>query len=645
MGCVWKQLVCWRQPALARYNWLSQTGGMPETTDMRSQTEDFSPCRARLLTLVVLAVVAIGIALANMYSEPLTAEDFEKIVTAKAATERAYGWPLTWYWRTCTQSPPSTTSPYQEYQWLVSQSSAKMLFANLAVWLLLLAVTFIACRMLPRRYRPAVHCRLRLTTCFVVLFLLAPMVLANLSSEVSSTTVAPPPTGVPPAMVSPFSPPVSVEEFSYGWPLIWYRCFECTVWTTDHQVWDYNAMLLGANLAIWLMMLAVAALAWQWLLRRYPPGLRWSLRTMLIAIGAAAVICGWCANVLHQVREQDEVIPLIGEDLLRFEDTGPKWFEVVGLDRYARRMVGANMTVRDSHYREEQNEQILLHLSRLRGLRFLSLNLNTDIAPRVFNAAMADTLGTMRQLRRLDVNCRVQRHIVWNADGTQTWEKGPSPGVQAVAHSCLAAVGKLTELERLRVSLWNESSPELESLAGLTNLKSLTLDIESYHNRKGDGETRGLAHLPALPRLEELNLHGADVTDGDLRQLARFPRLRLLNLSETAVSSIGLADLALLESLEELAIDQDLATATAFEALIAVTHLRAIHIGNAQRYYDQLKGLAPLTLDDGYPWGVASSDVDGLRRALDALRKSHPDLVIDSKYHDFEERFAVEPAD
>jgi hypothetical protein len=223
---------------------------------------------------------------------------------------------------------------------------------------------------------------------------------------------------------------------------------------------------------------------------------------------------------------------------------------------------------------------------------------------------------------------------------------GPSPGVQAVAHSCLVAIGKLTELERLRVSLWKECSRELESLGGLTNLKSLTLDIESYHNRKGSGGPRALAHLPVLPRLVELNLHGADVTDDDLRQLAGFPRLRLLNLSETTASDVGLAELAPLESLEELAIDQQIATAAAFKALIAIKHLRAVHIAKAEPYDDEIdEDLAPLALDDDYPWGVASSDVDGLRQALDALRKSHPGLVIDSKYDEFEQQFDVQPAD
>jgi hypothetical protein len=604
---------------------------------MNSQSEAFSLRRARLLTLLVVLVVAAGIALANLSAEPVTADNFIDVVRSGSAAERAYGWPLSWYWRICAPSTSASASPYEEYQWPVSRYKATSLFADLALGLAVLAVALIGCRSLLSRYRHLTQCRLRLTTIVVLLMLATPMVLANLSRDVSSTSAS---------AIQSVTTIQSVEQSSYGWPLIWRRRFECKDWTTTHRTWDYLAAAFAVDLAIWLALLAAAAVAWQWLIRRYPPRLRWSLRTMLIAVGATAALCAWCANVRHQVREQDEVIPLIGEGTLRFEESGPKWFEVVGLGRYSRRMVGASMTVSDSQYREEQNEQILVHLSRLRGLRLLNFNLNTDIAPRVFNAAMADTLGTMRQLRRLNVDCRIMRHIVWNADGTQTWEKGPSPAVQAVAHLCLAAVGKLTELDRLRVSLWKENSRELESLADLTNLKSLTLDIESYHNLKGDGQSRALAHLAVLPRLEELNLYRADVTDDDLRRLAGFPRLRLLNLSETAVSDVGLAELASLGSLEELAIDQQIATADAFKALMATKHLRAIHIANAEPYDDEIgEGLASLPLDDDYPWAVASSDVDGLRQALEALRKAQPGLVIDSKYHEFYQQFDIEPTD
>jgi hypothetical protein len=80
---------------------------------MNSQTEEFTSRRARILTLIVVVVVATGITLANLFSEPLTADSFDRIVTANPAIERAYGWPLTWYWRICTQCPPSPTSPYQ----------------------------------------------------------------------------------------------------------------------------------------------------------------------------------------------------------------------------------------------------------------------------------------------------------------------------------------------------------------------------------------------------------------------------------------------------------------------------------------------------------------------------------------------------
>ncbi|HVC97124.1 MAG TPA: hypothetical protein VND64_25825 [Pirellulales bacterium] len=141
--------------------------------------------------------------------------------------------------------------------------------------------------------------------------------------------------------------------------------------------------------------------------------------------------------------------------------------------------------------------------------------------------------------------------------------------------------------------------------------------------------------------LEQFDLHDSSVGDDDLDRLAGFARLKSLNLNGTSVSGAGLAKLAPLESLEELAIDDDMARAAGFEALITLKRLRALHIADFE--FDETDDSASLALDDGHELRVSPSDVDGLRRALAALRRSHSGIVIDAGYDAFQENGDLEP--
>jgi hypothetical protein len=96
-----------------------------------------------------------------------------------------------------------------------------------------------------------------------------------------------------------------------------------------------------------------------------------------------------------------------------------------------------------------------------------------------------------------------------------------------------------------------------------------------------------------------------------------------------------------LASLEELAIDQHMATAAGFEALVALKRLRAVHIDDAD--YDETNSRVSLPLDNGGQLAVLSSELDGLSRAMESLRRSHPRIVIDARYVEFEKRGNSEP--
>ncbi|HJT32647.1 MAG TPA: hypothetical protein VJ783_11455 [Pirellulales bacterium] len=396
---------------------------------------------------------------------------------------------------------------------------------------------------------------------------------------------------------------------------------------------------MAGNLAVWLTMLAVTGFTWQWLLDHYRPRLRWSLRSMLAAIAIGAAICAWFAVLRDRATEQDALLEsFVNRRCVYFERWGPKWLDLFGADRYRRRIVAAEVDT------FQQNDEFFERLARLRSVKLLDINpLNID-EPIVFTDRMAASLGEMRQLRVLVVDC----------SGDKRSE------TKTAIRECLMAIGKLDKLERLNLTMWEEDIHELARLAGLANLKTLSLEVfnDDSDETKRAEVARTLPRLPPLPCLESLDLEW-EIGDEVLGRLAGLPRLRSLNLSITSVTDVGLAKLVPLDSLEELAISKDVATATAFKSLAALKNLRAIHIGGlagtriesvedelARRAefvfgdadnVEQLRSAA-LVLDDGHELPVLSAELNDLEISLAELRRSHPRIVIDADYGGFMER-------
>lgn len=467
------------------------------------------------------------------------------------------------------------------------------------------------------RYRP------RALTVVVLAIVAAMLVLANLTYDVGG-----------PIMDSAY-----VE---YGWPLIWRRY---DVGLAGGSALDrLSAARLTANLSMWLVMLAAPGIACEWLLRRYRPQFRWSLRTLLLAIGVIGGMCAWIATVRDRAGLQDALIAKVtardGESV-RVERWGPKWLGFFGVDRFRRRIVGANVHAGYDEDDQQKNQDdletvdrllrsphlqsLILHmlrctpamsdrLSRMRspnlqlmhismdrftpaiatGLRQLprlqSLSLELyDIDPRA-----AEALGEIQQLRMLKVD-----------------DQGFGDSDQ-MSRDCLAAAAKLTQLEHLRLRQMTISPESLASLADAVNLKSLGLDCVSAN------EAPLLSHLPPLPRLEALDLAGSDVGDEDLACLKGLPRLKSINLTITDVTGAGLAQLASIESLEELAVDDDAATAAAIESLTALKRLKALHI--------DVFGRRPTR--QFFDSGLGSQR---RKRAFDSLRRSNPGIIIDDR--------------
>ncbi|HVC98604.1 MAG TPA: hypothetical protein VND64_33365 [Pirellulales bacterium] len=451
------------------------------------------------------------------------------------------------------------------------------------------------------RYRP------RVLTLVVLFAVAAPTVLANFS----------------PTDFTPFGYG-GMANVEYGWPLIWYlRNFALKPGDTQAQwhVMGYHWLRLAGNLAIWSVMLVVAGTTCEWLLRRYRPRLRWSLRTMLIAVAILAVFCAWCAMLRDRAIVQDTFIAEIDPHAVAFggpiylQRWGPKWLDLVGVDRYRRRIAGVNLNGAD--------EELLKRVGRMPGLRIL------DLSNFEWTSGVAAALGEMRQLRSLVIRG------IYSPDDNDDNER--------ISDEVLTAVGKLKQLRELRLSEMMITSDSLRHLAELTDLKSLHLDIPWVGEDDQDDEAGPelehkleqfayagkiplLAHLPALPRLEAIEFHGGLVRLDDLRRFASLPRLKALDLSYSVVSDAALAELASLESLEELAVDEHFASEAGLESLLPLKRLKVLHLID---YRDTDESQVPLPLDHDGQVFVRVSEVDRCRKALETLRHSNPGIVVD----------------
>lgn len=591
---------------------------------IRGTLRAISRCRPRFVTLLVLIVVAAPIAVANLNHAPRPPRSWPPPI-------QAYGWPLIWYWCEFDTGTLAARTEPELVEW-----SRPGLGVNLAAWLVIFAAVAAASEWLLRRYASSRPHRPRILTLVVLTLVAAPVVLANLSGD-------------------------GIRTPSYGWPLVWrWRDGVPTGYGAVMQLdQNYSPLRLTGNLGMWLVMLGTTGIGCEWLLRRYRPRFRWSLRTMLAGMALACACCAWCVALRDRADKQDAVISVADDSNglyeLYVERWGPKWLDVVGADRFRRRVIGAQI----GGYSDDDDEKFLKSLGRLPALRYLELGV-LQTTPEV-----GATLARLSQLRTLRID--EIRH-----------EEGTS-------QEYLAGIGKLSHLEEFHLQ-GSADSRILAYLAGLTNLKTLSLQIDTrLDGADPDGSDNPipfLAKLPVLPRLEAVNLGstwgGATICDRDLPYLAAQPRLESLNLSDGDFTTAGLAELSSLKTLEELAIGGDLATPAGIEYLPAIKRLKALHM---ERYvpvtdetvaalsspewleqhksdggamYDWERRLiwairrlrelhaAPdgsaddsdrvttVPLDRGDRILALESEVDGIRRALDALRQAHPGIVIDS---------------
>lgn len=536
-----------------------------------------------------------------------------------------------------------------------------------------------------RRFAAISRFRPRILTLIVFLVVAAMLVLANLSFDETSVG-------------SERGWPSTIRYRSYGWPIIWHRLvlhFFPRGMGGYYSIvgWYYSAPRLAANLLLWLMLLTVSSGACEWMSRRYRPRLRWSLRTLLVFVAMVAGLFAWYAKARDRAAFQDQIIAS-SQGELSAERWGPKWLDLLGIDRFRRHIMRAELFYRST--REYNGEGELLQLSRLPDLRSLALEAD-ELTP-----AAAKTLSGMQQLRTLSVvldrptsslpaalnSLRELRSLsITLGDHTSLGELTADDDDARHVDECLAAIGQMTRLESLSLSvpLRGESLAHLSKIKGL---KSLRLDFwvgdwNGSEHRKPDPEgclrvvgaltqlewlslqdlglpqelrvpneslaylaglselhtlSLGLAtddhpmlsHLSPLPRLEALDLSGLPINDEDLRRLPVLPRLKLFSLGSLRCTRAGLAELASAESLEEVRLDGE--SPEHVLALLAFKRLKRLHLGGNQM------GVGPRARQEFFTRELMLADgkaihvygLEDFQRALAALREANPCIIIDA---------------
>jgi hypothetical protein len=502
------------------------------------------------------------------------------------------------------------------------------------------------------------HYRPRFLTLIVFAAVAAMLVLANMSDDVHMRRLPAPPAKDADdsrARLRFDAREASVNDWvggspynvSYGWPLRWRQYVVGIGFRRAMYGELHSAGRLAANAGMWLVIVIAPVATCEWLARRYRPRLRWSLRTMLAAVGIVAACCGWFVSVRNRLKIEGPLIADIGGWIgdVWVERWGPDWLELVGADSLRRRVIGADLREGYDQEVEELLErlaglpdlQYLLvnvdqwtpgmtaALARMRRLRTLSVEVGGADTPQILRDALTDILADKPDLRTLSI-----RLGSWNVSAPEQ----TSPVF-------LTAICNVTQLESLRLESAAIPINSLPLLAGLANLKAITFENVAIDFDDPAGAPSLLAYLPVLSRLEALRVLQSGIGDGDLHHLQNLPNLKLLHLTRTGATRSGSATLASLESLEELAIDGDMVSAEALSNLQKLNRLHSLRIeGFSGRSRpgdaldpDQLAHMAYMPKDER----LGSFD------ALTALRRSKPDLVIEgySAFDDWVDRVVV----
>jgi hypothetical protein len=204
--------------------------------------------------------------------------------------------------------------------------------------------------------------------------------------------------------------------------------------------------------------------------------------------------------------------------------------------------------------------------------------------------------------------------------------EGDSPSAEP-ALSVQAAIVRAGENDQIQIEQSPLDDNDLESIAGLSNLRVLLID-----HPKSRFSAAGLNQLAALTSLEQLRIRGTGIDDAVLAQLAQIKSLRVLNLPQGSFSDQALAHLSALEHLEQLRFGSPYVTSAGMKIIAELPALKRLHLIQVPITDEGLREIAKMEqLESLYIDGANLSDA-----AIDELFRRRPRLHVhmNQQHHD-----------
>ncbi len=360
-----------------------------------------------------------------------------------------------------------------------------------------------------------------------------------------------------------------------------------------------------------LLLTALWAMA-SWVVARWTRGrpFQFGLRSGLLLVLVAGLVCGWLGSAIEQARWLAEIrkgiLKAKGGNVGKSSRTDaiPNWLtRLLGSDFF---VVVTEATAIDDNG--------LLQIARLSDLERLQIDGWGHYDPKALVPSpqfSMEGLGRIESIAGLkflslygnDLSSKEVASLRFpnTLEGLEVWS-------DEVSDLAFASFGKLPRLRQLQVralKLRSESQRHepaldvtdagLEHLSGLVGLHILTLNETrvtdgGLAHLQGLGELRmlelthaniqgsGLGHLKALPKLEWLDISGNQINGDYLESLPDFPNLRHLGLSDTDIGDIGLAHVGRVVQLESLDLSGSYTTSEGLLHLKPLTGLKVLNV-------------------------------------------------------------------
>jgi hypothetical protein len=285
--------------------------------------------------------------------------------------------------------------------------------------------------------------------------------------------------------------------------------------------------------------------------------LRFSLRTLLVAIALVSTLLAWMSVIVNQARRQKEAVAAVqklggkvfyahqaSRNLTSFDTSKeldvPGWLRQLAGDDLFRSVIFVEFSrpVREPGFPEvgparEITDKDLVHLAAFPKLK--GLNVGGGYSG-ITDAGLAHLPRPDRLVKFHAESTSLTDEYLKRLAGSQRLK---SLGLRAtlVTDEGLSRLGQLPKLATLRLNQTQIGDDGLAALKPMPSLRELSLD----GTRITDA---GLAHLARHQSLSWLDLGKTAITDAGLVHLYDLPNLNIVSLRGTQVTDNGIAALA-----------------------------------------------------------------------------------------------------